>query len=187
MNIFIIHGSFGNPKENWFPWLKRELEKTGHKVFVPIFPTPKKQNLNNWLKVFEPYETYLNEQSIIIGHSLGPAFILSILETLEKSIQACYFVSGFLGLLGNSEFDEINKTFMDKDFDWEKIKGNCKNFHVYHSDNDPYVPLEKAKEFAEKLNVDVKVVKGAGHFNMETGYDKFELLLSNIKNRHTKN
>ena len=69
----------------------------------------------------------------------------------------------------------------------KKIKENCKNFYVYHSDNDQYVPLEKAKEFAEKLNVEVKVVKGAGHFNMETGYDKFELLLSNIKNGHTGN
>ena len=44
-----------------------------------------------------------------------------------------------------------------------------------------------ALENAEKLNVEVKVVKGAGHFNVETGYDKFELLLSNIKNGHTRN
>lgn len=179
-NIFIIHGSYGSPKENWFPWLKRELDKEKHRVFAPVFPTPKNQNLDNWLEVFAQYKIYLNEQAIIIGHSLGPAFILSILEKLKRSVKACYFVSGFIGLLDNPAFDEINKTFTDKNFDWEKIKQNCKNFYIYHSDNDPYVNINKAKELAGKLGVEVKEIKGAGHFNFEIGYDKFELLLNDV-------
>ncbi len=24
-NIFLIHGSYGNPYKNWLPWLKKEL------------------------------------------------------------------------------------------------------------------------------------------------------------------
>ena len=32
----------------------------------------------------------------------------------------------------DSEFDELNKTFL-KDFNWEKIKDNCKIFFVYNS------------------------------------------------------
>jgi len=27
VNVFIIHGADGHPKENWFPWLKSELGK----------------------------------------------------------------------------------------------------------------------------------------------------------------
>ncbi len=180
-NAFIIHGSYGNPRENWFLWLKNELEKINYKVFAPALPTPQNQNLNSWLKVFQNYEQYLNTETIMIGHSLGPAFILNILEKINSPIKSCYFVSGFIGLLDNKEFDNINKTFTDKNFNWEKIKQNCRNFYIYHSDNDPYVPLNKAKELAEKLNIKVKLIKGAGHFNVNSGYTKFEELFELIK------
>jgi len=185
MKIFIIHGSYGNPQENWFPWLKQELEKLGHAVFVPEFPTPKDQNLENWMGEFQEGMHYhlLDEESVFVGHSLGPAFILSVLEELEipKPIRACFFVAGFIGKLNNPEFDEINKTFAEKEFNWERIKKNCERFVMYHSNNDPYVPIEKAKELSEKLNCKLKVIKGAGHFNEKAGYTEFKLLLEDIK------
>ncbi|MDD3190133.1 MAG: alpha/beta hydrolase [Candidatus Pacebacteria bacterium] len=143
-NVFIIHGAYGSSKENWFPWLKDELERNNYQVFVPNFPTPAGQSLGNWLKVIGEYGYYINKETIFIGHILGPVFILSVLEKLEKPIKACFFVSGFVDFLGNEDFDVINKSFVDKDFDWEKIKGNCKNFHIYYSDNGPYVSVEKA-------------------------------------------
>ena len=177
----IIHGSYGHPKENWFPWLKEEQEKIDCRVFVPKFPTPKNQSLENWLKVFENYEKYLNEDTILVGHSLGPAFILTILEKLDRKIKAAFFVSGFISLLNNKEFDELNKTFVERKFNWEKIKQNCTKFIIYHSDNDPYVPLEKAKELAESLDTEAVIIKGAGHFNENSGYKKFEILLKDIK------
>ncbi len=180
-NIFIIHGAYGNPEENWFPWLKSKLEKLNCRVFVPKFPTPENQSLQNWLKVFEDYKQYLSENSIIIGHSLGPAFLLNILENLDKPIKAAFFVSGFIGLLRNSDFDNINKSFVEKNFYWQKIKQNCPKFFVFHSDNDPYVPLEKANQFAKNLGVDLILVKNAGHFNEKAGYTKFDLILDKIK------
>ena len=27
MNVFLVHGTFGKPFENWFPWLEEELSK----------------------------------------------------------------------------------------------------------------------------------------------------------------
>jgi predicted alpha/beta-fold hydrolase len=36
-NIFIFHGTEGHPKENWFPWLKSELEAKDYNVIVPQF------------------------------------------------------------------------------------------------------------------------------------------------------
>ena len=76
VNIFIIHGSYGSPEENWFPWLKSDLEKLGCRVYVPRFPTPEKQSLEKWLDVFKEYDGFVDSETIFIGHSLGPAFIL---------------------------------------------------------------------------------------------------------------
>jgi len=89
MRIYIIHGAFGNPKENWFPWLKKELEELNETVIVPSFPTPAGQNLENWLKVFKQYE--LTPTTVFVAHSLGAAFVLSLLEQAEVKIKACYF------------------------------------------------------------------------------------------------
>ena len=55
-NVIIIHGSYGSPEKNWFPWLKEELKKSGINTFVPRFPTPKNQNLDTWANVFKDYE-----------------------------------------------------------------------------------------------------------------------------------
>lgn len=178
MNAIIIHGTYGNPKGNWFPWLKLELEKRNFKVYIPEFPTPENQNLENWFKVFDKYEKYLDENSIIIGHSLGVAFILNVLEKLNHQINAAFLVAGFIGLLNNPDFDVLNKTFTVKEFDWKKIRKNCKQFFVYNSDDDPYVPLEKGKEITENLGTELIIVKGAKHF----GKTKFPLLLKDIEN-----
>ena len=35
MNYFILHGSFGSPFGNWFPYLRSEIEKKGLCVYTP--------------------------------------------------------------------------------------------------------------------------------------------------------
>lgn len=181
--FFIIHGTEGSPEGNWFPWLKQELEELGHTVFVPKFPTPEGQNLNNWLKEFEYYMHLIDEDTVFIGHSLGPAFILNVLEklTLPKPIKACFLVAGFVGLLGNKHFDNLIKTFTDRKFDWNKIRNNCKQFYVLSSDNDPYVPPENGQELAKNLKTEITIIPNGGHLNAEFGYTKFDLLLEKIK------
>jgi len=181
MRFIIVHGTNGNPNENWFPWLKEELEKQSEEVFVPEFPTPKYQSLNNWMDFFEPYSSKIDENTVLIGYGLGTAFILSVLEKTNVKVKACFFVAGFIGQTGIEEYDELNKSFIDKKFDWEKIKQNCDQFVLLQSDNDPYISLEKAQEFSTSLGVEPKIIKGAGHFNKASGYETFPELLKILK------
>ena len=179
-NVIIIHGSYGYPEENWFPWLKSKLEKIGCRVFVPKFPTPKGQKLDKWLEVIKTYDKYLDKDSIIIGHSMGCSLVLRKLELLNKKIKAIFLVGGFTKDLWRGKYSDIVDTFFEKEFNWDKIRKNVKYANVYQSDNDPYVPISMGKEIARNLKGDLVIIKNAGHFNTESGYTKFNLLLEEI-------
>ncbi len=180
-NVIIVHGAYGYPEENWFPYLKSELEKLGCRVFVPKFPTPEGQDLDNWLKVFDDYKGYLDEDTVVVGHSTGVPFLLNVLERSKRPVRAAFFVSGFTGLLDDPRFDSIIRTISDRDFDWRIIRENCREFFVLHSDNDPYVPIEKARRLAKSLGSELIIVRNAGHFNTKAGYQRFPLLLEKVR------
>jgi hypothetical protein len=183
-NVFIIHGAYGTPEENWFPWLKRELEKIGCTVYVPAFPTPEGQSLSAWLAVFKQYEKYVRGDSIFVGHSIGATFILDLLMHMQKKVRAIFLVSCFVtpAIDPNNEVTEINKTFYEKPFDWETIKALCGDAYVIGSDNDPYVTVEMVRGVSQQLGgAPLIVIKGAGHFNEKAGYTEFPQLLGMIK------
>jgi len=115
----------------------------------------------------------------MIGHSLGAAFILNYLEQTSKKIKAAFLVAGFHKLL-NIPYDEINKTFVGKEFDWDKIKNNCGRFFVIASDNDEYIPLKMGKELAKILDAKLTIIRNGGHINKKSGFDKFPMLLESI-------
>lgn len=179
-NVLIFHGTGGHPKENWFPWLKEKLEeKYSCKVFIPQFPHPRDYPLSDWLKVLEDYKQYINEETILIGHSLGGLFLLRVLEGLENPVKSAFFVAAPVGIRPIRFYESDNK-FSGFNFDWKKIKKGAKYFAVYHSDTDPYVSLGNGEELAKKLGVKVTFIPDAGHINAEAGYTKFERLLEDV-------
>ncbi|MBI3231557.1 MAG: serine hydrolase family protein [Candidatus Doudnabacteria bacterium] len=180
-DVFIFHGTGGDPQENWFPWLKEKLEVLGCKVIVPKFPTPVGQSLEAWLKILEPYRHQINSDTILIGHSLGGIFTLKLLERLERPIKLAILVGTPIGIRPILNFD-LDEKFASFIFDWRKIKQNAKNFIVYQSDNDPYVGLENGKELAKHLGIRLIFVPNSGHFNAKAGYTKFDDLLNQLKN-----
>jgi len=178
--VFIVHGSYGSPEENWFPWLKSELEKAGCWVHAPRFPTPRGQSLASWTRVFASFEGTLKDDAVFIGHSVGCAFILSLLEKLERPARAAFLVAGWTGSLGIPRFDTINRSFAERQFDWDRIRAGCRQFHVYASDNDPYVPLGLSAGLAKNLGAQLNLIKGGGHFNDAAGYKRFGVLLGDV-------
>src|SRR3989344_6717840 len=179
-NIFIFHGTGGNPDGNWFPWLKKELEALDCIVTVPRFPTPNGQSLEAWLKVLDQFKNKINDETIFIGHSLGGLFLLRVLERLEKPIFAAFFVSAPVGIRPIRFYDS-DYSFSGFSFDFEKIKKQAKHFVVFHSDNDPYISLGNGKELASNLGVELNFIPNAGHLNAESGYTEFNKLLEEIK------
>lgn len=166
-NAVIVHGWGATSKSNWFPWLAEELKKVGFKVTVPDFPNTEHPILSEWLHHFRQMVS-VDENTILIGHSLGVPFILRFLEQCpkEKNIKAAFLVAGFDHSLGIAEIDN----FVDKSFDWKKIKSSSKLFFVINSDNDPYIPLPIGENLAKKLNTNLIVEHNAGHINDPSGF-----------------
>lgn len=180
-NVLIFHGTEGYPEENWFPWLKKELEAKGCKVIVPQFPSPPvvPAKVSEWFYVLKNYEQFIDENTIIIGHSLGGVFALRVLEQLKHPIRAVFLTGTPIGIKPILNYDR-DSSFSGFDFDWEKIKNNSKHFTVYHSDNDPYVSLENGEQLAKELGVELTFIPNAGHFNAKAGYLTFPELLEKV-------
>jgi len=181
-NVFIFHGTEGYPEENWFPWMKEKLEAEGCKVIVPQFPSPPvvPAKITEWFDVFKNYEQDVNENTILIGHSLGGIFTLRILEKLSHPIKAAVFVGTPIGVNPILNYNR-DSSFSGFDFDWENIKGKAKNFIVYQSDTDPYVGFGNGEELSKQLGTELTFVPNAGHFNKKAGYIEFPDLLEKLK------
>lgn len=182
-NIFIFHGTEGYPEENWFPWLKEKLHKQGHEVFVPQFPSPPivPAKVSEWFDVLKNYEKFIDQNTIIIGHSLGGVFTLRVLEKITQPIKAAVFVGTPIGVRPILNYDRDN-AFGGFEFDWKNIKTKANSFIAYQSDDDPYVSLGNGQELAKKLGVELTFIPNAGHFNKRAGYTEFPDLLKSLEN-----
>ena len=178
-NAFILHGIYGNPEENWNPWLKKELEALELEVHVPHFPTIEPvTSLQSWNEAWQPYEPHINEESIIVGHSLRVAYGLGLIE--RHPVHAAFFIATAWGKTDNTVTSVMHR-IADQPFDWASIRDNCHHFEILHADNDPYLPVERAETLATNLHIQAEIIEGAGHFNEEAGYTEFPMLLEKIK------
>jgi uncharacterized protein len=177
MKAVIFHGWGGNSQENWFPWLKKELEKKGFEVIVPDLPDSDYPKQDKWLPVALKLTDY-DENTVLIGHSLGTGLIMRILERIDKKVKAIFLVSAFDVDLG---IDEI-ETFFYKSYDYDKIKKNAGKIYILNSDNDPYVPLNVAEQLSKKLKSKFIAFHNKEHLSAGTDNFKFPELRDMILN-----
>ncbi len=181
-NVFIFHGAYGYPEENWFGWLSKHLHDLNIANYIPHFPTPENQNLKNWFQYFNhSYAHLINTNSILIGHSLGCAFILRLLERYYCKLPLVVLVGPFTGEIGIPKFDEINYSFFNTDIAWNKIKSKVKKFICYYGDNDPYVTPENFNFICKQLSSEKIIISNGGHLNTKSGYTQFPQLLNYLK------
>lgn len=178
----IIHGSYGSPFENWFPWLYDKLTQDGKNVLVPQFPCGlEDQNYKNWGRVMDAYKPLINDKTIFIGHSLAPAFIVDYLINNSLKVRKIVLVAPFYGLINISDFDAVNSPFFIK-HDFSRIQYLVQERVCYISKTDPYVPNILSIDFATKINAKIVMFENAGHFNASAGFTSFEALYQELSN-----
>lgn len=183
-NYFIIHGLYGKPFENWFPWLEQKLSEKKLRCIVPQFPTPVGQSYSNWERLLAYYDNigFVDKNTVFITHSLGSVFIAKYLLTNKIKVRGIISAAGFTNFTsGMSEIDNLNKTF----FIGESDLGNLPNYtdfiHCFISENDPNLPNKKTTEFAKAVNGTIHLIPKGGHFNSAAGYNKFDEIFEIIK------
>lgn len=179
-NAIIFHGSGTTPEAVWHPWLKKELEKKGYKVSIPILTADDPAPLDVWLPLALK-ENY-NEETVLIGHSSGAPLILSVLENINVKIKQAILIAGFITPL---PADKGHNPILQEKYDWNKIKGNSKEMIIINSTNDPWGCDDKqGKAIAEKVGGKL-IVNNEGHMGSQTfnqPYKKFPFLLKLIEN-----
>ncbi|MEW6748439.1 MAG: alpha/beta fold hydrolase [Candidatus Micrarchaeota archaeon] len=181
MKVFLFHCWGGDGRSCWSGWLQDELRVSGLEVLSPDFPETQNPELSDWLATVRKHVPKFEARAgwVFAGHSLGCPTILRLLESFGSDEQAelVILVAGFAKDLGIPQI----RNFVEKDFDWEKIRSKAKRFVVINSDNDPYIQLEEGERLAKLLNTELITEHGAGHINEGSGFTRYPRVLEIIE------
>lgn len=184
--VYIIHGWEGYPEENWFPWLKRELEKDGFEVRVPQMPDADTPKRKKWIPAIAKLVEKPGQDTYFIGHSMGCQAIARYLETLPDKVRigGVIFVAGFFkrltGLGEEPNYEEVEEDWLKTPIDFEKIKNHFNKCVAIFSDDDPYVPLDNQEDFKNKLGAKIITEHNKGHFSSMTGTTELPIVLEEL-------
>lgn len=170
--LLILHCWFDTPNDHWYPFLKEAMEKKGYEVHVPQLMDKDVPTLQDWtdsaLKDF-----VLDEETSIIGHSLGGLLALKLVQNSNVRINKLVVASSW-------DFWDLtpeHKTFFEIPMDHEKIMKNSNKITVVHSTTDPYITVFQAGEMAMRLNADFIKIENGGHLQAQDGFKEFPQLV----------
>ena len=140
----LLHGYQGDPTRNFFPWLGKELQKRGHVVIAPKMPKGEYPNIQEQIEYVKK-RIKLDENTVLLGHSLGAVVAMKAVESLSKPIHKLILAGGF----AKPKFEDHSRSFegiFDWKFNFAKIKRNAPDIRILHDINDKVVSLSRVKE-----------------------------------------
>lgn len=185
INCIIIHGS-PRDQEHWIPigderrwqtWIKRELEKRGIETFTPTMPNPVEPRYADWKEEFEKLP--VNENSILIGHNAGGAFLPRWLGENKQKIKKLLLVAPgkYIGTYPNAKH---NTELYDFEID-PTIKERVGEIVIFTSPEEPPHRQKDIALYKEVFGAQVISLPGRGHFIFsDTKTNEFPELLEEV-------
>jgi uncharacterized protein len=182
IRAILIHGNGGStPNDNWFPYVKTELEKMGVKVDAPQFPDSILARASYWLPylkdVLKP-----DDKTIIIGHSSGAIAAMKYAET--NPLLGSVLVGAYHTDLGMK--NEKISGYFDTPWDWDAIKKNQKWIIQFAGVKDPWIPISEARYVHERLNTEYYELSDEGHFGGDLYKETFPELIKAVRTKISK-
>jgi len=103
--IFIPGNGGGGPNDNWFPYLKEELEKEGVEVVAVQFPDSILARESYWIPFLEKLNA--DHETILVGHSSGAIAAMRYAENhtiLGSVLVGTYYTDMGLEMEKKSEY-----------------------------------------------------------------------------------
>lgn len=159
--VIIVHGWADDPSKGWISWLVRELTAQGIHTIAPPMPNPKKPNIEAWVEEVVKVVGGLDENTILVGHSLGVYVLLRYLDVCTGSgkLAKLILVAGFAG----HERQEQGKRALPE-VDFAKIRQRAERIYSIYSDNDEVLPSEWSLQLGKVLGATNILDPGKGHF-----------------------
>lgn len=150
-------------RTKWSDSLRQDLSSR-FDVLLPKMHNPTNAKYNEWKILFKKISPLLNNNVILIGHSLGAIFLVKYLSEnkFPKKILAIMLVSPPYNDEGMEEF--FSDFVLPKSLDRLKKQGG--KIFIYQSRDDlviPYAHLEKYKKALP--NAIIRKFKRRGHFD----------------------
>ena len=167
--VYVLHGWGFDSSMPWILWLEKELKKKGFEVKSFDMPHTNEPKIEKWVTYLEeqiPPEK-IDEHTYFVGHSIGGQTIMRFLEKIHKHkrVGGCVFVAGWFDLINlNREELEIAHPWIHQEIHFDRVLDHCNNFLALFSDDDPYVHLDEAEKFKERLDAKIIIKKREGHF-----------------------
>ncbi len=181
MKVFIIHGYQSSPEQHWFPWLATKIEQMGSQCEIVHLQGSDQPDFATWRQNLEAQVHPLNEQTIIVAHSLGCISVLDYLsEALNgRLIKAIFMVAGFNEKL--TALPELNQFVQQAKLNDALLRFRIQQRYSLFSCNDPFVPAPLSIRFGQLLNAQMIEVKKAGHFIQSDGLSEFPQLWEKLE------
>lgn len=168
--VILIHGNGGGTgSDNWFPWLKRELQKLDVVCEAPDMPDPIGAKAAVWLPYLKN-DLHVTEDTILIGHSSGAIAAMRYAET--NRIGGSVLVGTYYTDLGYE--DEKESGYFDTPWNWEAIKRHQPWVIVFASEDDPYIDISEPQLIRDKLGAEYYELTGQAHFGGSGPREKLE-------------
>lgn len=183
-NVYIIHGCPSDAEKaanletrtydkHWIPWAKNELEARGFKVETPLMPNPWSPNYEEFKKEFE--EGTISEDSILIGHSCGCAFLVRWLGDTKQRVKKLILVAPW-----KIADDAAKKDFYEFSID-DSIPSRVGEIIIFTADDEEDDGKRSLEMYHDALGGKIIDLPGRGHYVIsDMGTDAFPELLDEI-------
>ncbi|MBI2667762.1 class I tRNA ligase family protein [Candidatus Woesearchaeota archaeon] len=186
-----LHAYGDSSKDAFWLWLRKEIENKGGRVsFSPDLPNTNNPQYKEQSEfVLNNYN--FNENSIVIGHSLGNILMMKLLSSGRIKIGKLIMVAPPLPtkeriISGKAFIDNKPRpalsNYCDWKFDFNKIKENVRQIFILVDKNDHIVPINQPMEIANKLEAQIITAMGnKTHYNGEKEEEVLNLLFRKWK------